>query len=117
MKTKTLQQYINHAKKKRGYFAHAETAFSAICITYPETDMHGDCIDPIAWSMQCDSYGETVFYTWIEYDGKIGVCSRQTVKYGKRPGSYDGQDLEPYITKYGRKYWLSDFVKMEGQKK
>lgn len=116
MKTKTLRQYITDAKKN-GYFTHAENAFSAICVAFPETDMHGDCIDLIAWSMQCDNCGETVFYTWVEYDGKITGRSRQTVKYGIYPGSYDGQDLKPYITKYGRKYWLDDFIRMEGQKR
>ena len=98
VKNKTLQDYITDAKKGI-YFALPTPAFSAICIAYPEFNNNMHTFDDIALNMVWDHCGADIMYTWIEYDGKIGVCSRQEVKYGRKPGSYDGEDLKPYITK------------------
>ena len=109
---KTLNDYIKDAKMSKNYFAQSLNCEDVICLAFPETDYHGDIIDPVVWSMQCDSCGGNVVYTWFDFNGNDVICSRQVVKYGKKPGTCDGGDLTPYITKYGRKYWLDDFVRI-----
>ena len=107
----TLKQYIQKIKENGDFYSQGICNTAAICFAFPETDYHGDIIDPIAWSMQYNNYGWNVVYTWIHTD-KIIQASRQVVKYGKKPGTCDGGDTTPYITKYGKKYWLDDFVKL-----
>lgn len=107
----TLKQYIQKIKESGDFYSQGICNTAAICIAFPETDCSGDIIDPIAWSMHCDACGANVVYTWIHTD-KIIQASRQVVKYGKKPGTCDGGDTTPYITKYGKKYWLDDFVKL-----
>lgn len=108
----TLKQYIEKMVETRNIFSQSICNTVAICLAFPEIDDHGDIIDPVAWSMQCDSCGGNVVYTWFDFDDNDVICSRQVVKYGKKPGTCDGGDLTPYITKYGRKYWLDDFVRI-----
>ena len=113
MANKTLKQYIEIAIKNNNFYSQIMCNTAAICIAFPETDWRGDIIDHVAWSMQCDAYGANVAYSWISTDdNKILQASRQVVKYGKKPGACDGGNLTPYITKYGRKYWLDDFMRI-----
>lgn len=105
---KTLRQYIEEATVKHSYY----TGVFAVCMAHPciETgDAYTEDFDKKAWDMHCDRCGEDIVYTWVEYDGKIGCMSRQPIKYGVKPGTCDGGDLTPYITKYGHKYWLDEF--------
>lgn len=108
----TLKQYIEKMVETRNTFSQSICNAAAICFAFPETDYHGDIIDPVAWSMLCKNSGGKIVYSWISTDDKILQASRQIVKYGKKPGTCDGGDLTPYITKYGRKYWLDDFVRI-----
>lgn len=112
MANKTLKQYIETAMKNRNFFSQGICNTVAICLAFPETDDHGDIIDEKAQNMQYDVCGGNVVYSWISTDSKILQASRQVVKYGKKPWTCDGGDLTPYITKYGRKYWLDDFVRI-----
>lgn len=108
----TLKQYIKKMEESGNFFSQGICNIAVICIAFPQTDRRGDIIDPVAWSMQCDACGVNVVYSWIAADGKILQASRQVVKYGRKPGTCDGGDLTPYITKYGKKYWLDDFVRI-----
>lgn len=108
----TLKQYIEKMVETRNFYSQGICNMAAICVAFPETDNCGNIIDQKAYNMQCDACGENVFYSWISTDDKILQASRQIVKYGKKPGTCDGRDLTPYITKYGRKYWLDDFVRI-----
>lgn len=107
----TLKQYIEKLEKNKNFFISGISNTAAICVAFPETDNNGDYIDRIAWSIKCDNCGMDIVYTWIQTD-KILTASRQVVKYGRKPGSCDGEDLTPYITKYGKRYWLDDFVRI-----
>lgn len=109
----TLKQYIEKMVETRNIFSQSICNTVAICLAFPEIDDHGDIIDEKAQDMQYDTCGGNVVYTWISTDGKILQASRQVVKYGKKQGTCDGGDLTPYITKYGRKYWLDDFIHVE----
>lgn len=105
---KTLKQFIEELPVKNSYF----NGTCAVCFGYPcinPGDAYADDFDEAAWNMQCDNCGQDVVYTWVEYEGKISGISRQVVKYGVKPGTCDGGDLTPYITKYGHRYWLDEF--------
>lgn len=108
----TLKQYIEKTRKDGNVFSQCICNTAAICVAFPETDCHGDIIDEKAYNMQCDACGADVLYSWISTDDKILQASRQVVKYGRKPGTCDGGDLTPYITKYGKKYWLDDFMRI-----
>lgn len=109
----TLKQYIEKMVETRNIFSQSICNTVAICLAFPEIDDHGDTIDEKAQDMQYDTCGGNVVYTWISTDGKILQASRQVVKYGKKQGTCDGGDLTPYITKYGKKYWLDGFIRVE----
>lgn len=111
MTTKTLKQYIEIAIENNNFYSRGICSTVAICIAFPVINYHGNIIDPVAWSMICNANGRNVIYTWV-YTDKISKASRQVVKYGKKPGTCDGGDLAPYITKCGRKYWLDEFVRI-----
>ena len=113
MKNKTLKQYIETAMNNNNFYSRGICGTAAICVALPETDYHGDIIDPVVRDMQCDACGGNVVYTWV-YTDKILQASRQVVKYGKKPGTCDGGDLTPYITKCDRKYWLDEFIRQKG---
>lgn len=108
----TLKQYIKKMVETRNIFSQSIYNTVAICIAFPEIDNHGDIIDEKAQDMQRDACGGNVVYSWVSVDGKILQASRQVVKYGRKQGTCDGGDLTPYITKYSRKYWLDDFIRI-----
>lgn len=110
MKT-TLKQYIEIAMENNSFYSRGIYNTASICMAFPETDIHGDIIDKKALSIQCDACDANVVYTWV-YTDKILKASRQVVKYGRKPGTYDGEDLTPYITKCGQKYWFDEFVRV-----
>lgn len=113
MNGKTLKQYIQNMVETRNFYSQGICNTAAtICVAFPEIDCRGDIIDPIAWSMLCANSGGKIVYSWISTDDKILQASRQIVKYERKPGTCDGGDLTPYITKYGKKYWLDDFVRI-----
>lgn len=108
----TLKQYIERTEETRKFYSQSICNTAAICFAFPEIDRRGDIIDKKAYDMQCDACGGTVLYSWISVDGKILQASRQVVKYERKQGTCDGGDLTPYITKYGKKYWLDDFMRI-----
>lgn len=112
MEIMTLKQYIEKIEENGNIFSQSICNAAVICLAFPETDDRGDIIDEKAQNMQYDTCGGNVVYSWISTDDKILQASRQVVKYGKKQGTCDGGDLTPYITKYGIKYWLDDFVRI-----
>ena len=107
MKQKTLKEFIKMAKDGKNY----GVGYTGVCGAGVGVAFADTAIDDIAWAMACDSCGGTVVYTWMEYDGKLTGCRRQVVKYGKKPGSKDGEDLMGYVVKYGKKYWMDEIMR------
>lgn len=107
-----LKQYIEKMVETRNIFSQSICNTAAICLAFPKIDDRGNIIDKKAYDMQCNACGANIVYSWVSVDGKILQASRQVVKYGRKQGTCDGGDLTPYITKYGRKYWLDDFVRI-----
>lgn len=106
----TLKQYIEKIEENGNFYSQGICGGTAtVCIAYPETNHHGEIIDPVAWPMQRNTCGGNVVYTWIHTD-KILQASRQVVKYGKKQGTCAGGDMTPYITKYGCVKFFPDLI-------
>lgn len=103
-----LINFINEKIKKNDFAIYVICNMGGLFAAYADIEK-----DPVALNMQCNRSGEAVVYSWLKIidDGKIISPSRQTVKYGKKPGTCDGGDLTAYITKHGVKYWLDDFIR------
>lgn len=112
MNGKTLKKYIHDMVETNSFYSQGICNMDAICFAFPETDYRENTIDPVSWSMLCANSGGKIVYSWISTDDKILQASRQIVKYERKPGTCDGGDLTPYITKHGKKYWLDDFVRI-----
>lgn len=102
-----LTDFINDKIANRDFAVYGICNIGNLFIAYADAET-----DPAAWDLSCDSCGKAVIYSWMKTidNDKIIAPSRQTVKYGKKPGTCDGGDLTPYITKYGKRYWLDDFI-------
>lgn len=108
MKNAKLTDFICEKIKNHDFAVCSICGIGSLFISYADTEK-----DPVAWDLQCDRCGEAVAYSWMKTidSDKIIAPSRQTVKYGKKTGTCDGEDLTPYITKCGQKYWLDDFIR------
>lgn len=109
-KNRSLIDFIQEKIEKNEYMA----CFPNIGIAVACEDgwyRWGESCDKIALNMYYNHHQNRILYTWIWWNGEISGAKRQVVKYGKKPGSCDGADTVGFVTKYGKKYWLDEFVR------